>query len=169
MAAYKLNAKAYHYLILACQKTSFPFVKNAKTAALKHDDAHLAWTDLESMYEPKKSRDLIALEQAYNQLTLDSFDNYPETWMQTLEYFELRLLSFDEVKTDELKMARILSGLPEDHSEFVTTLESKDLTVGSLGDIKADIRKIWLRKHLNHTRGGEDFGRKDRQSGMFLI
>jgi hypothetical protein len=35
MAAYKLNAMAYHYLILACQKTS----------ALKHGDAHLAWTE----------------------------------------------------------------------------------------------------------------------------
>jgi hypothetical protein len=48
-----------------------------------------------------------------------------------LEDFELRLLGFNEVKTDEVKLARLLSGLPADYSEVVATLESKDLTVES--------------------------------------
>jgi hypothetical protein len=41
---------------------------------------------------------------------------------------------------DDDQFRKILSGLPAGYSEVITTLESKDLAVESLGDFKAAIR-----------------------------
>jgi hypothetical protein len=43
-------------------------------------------------------------------------------------------------RADVDQFRKILSGLPAGYSKVITTLVSKDLTVDSLGDIKAAIR-----------------------------
>jgi hypothetical protein len=93
--AYKLNDRAYQFLILSCSDIAFGLVNMAKTEELKDGDARIAWKNLLDRYAPQGSTDLIHLTGEFNNCVLDNSRSDPDLWFIKIEDIRRRLASID--------------------------------------------------------------------------
>ena len=74
---YKLNQKAYNYLILSCERMAFGIVEVAKTTKFPDGEVFRTWNDLSDEYESKTDMDLVDLLTNFNQCIMKDFSDDP--------------------------------------------------------------------------------------------
>ena len=89
--AYKLNDRAYQFLILSCSDIAFGLVNMAKTEELKDGDARIAWKNLLDWYAPQGSTNLIHLTGELKICVLDNSRSDPDLWFIKIEDIRHRL------------------------------------------------------------------------------
>jgi hypothetical protein len=152
------NNNAYTCLCLSCNGVAFGSVEKATTVALPSGDAALAWKNLCSKYEPKTQMSMVALKKELAQCRLESVDTDPDEWINVLEHYRMRIRGINIAKamSDEDMMIHMLANLPQEYSEFVTTIENdlEQTTITLTLDQMMDrLRNFYRRKFESKSNG----------------
>jgi hypothetical protein len=174
-----LNNSGYAQLILSVSGTAFSYVDDAKTTDLPDGDLALAYEKLQEEYAPKGRSDLVEVKTQFNNCALESTKTDPEEWFDKLEYLRKRLRTMGSDVTDDDMIAHMLTKMPNEYSELVTTttslLDFGGSTMSStvtIANLKKSIRTFWRRRFEGQEKGtalfaGKKFKGRCRKCGKF--
>ena len=136
------NDVAYAELLISCEDNlCFELVNSSRSEQLPEGDAHLAWSNLMSKFEPKTKANLIQMKKEFVQNVLPSVSHDPDVWIQSLENMKRRLQILGHQMSEMDLIIHILQNLPK---EYETTLEllENDLEndVATLDRVKEKLR-----------------------------
>ena len=135
----QLQKDAYGQLILSCTGIAFGFVDNATSTAHPNGDAKLAWDNLNNKYAAMTVANRIELMQFFSSSRLHFTNEDPDLWIQRIEHLRGGLKNMNHDITDDNIIAHILTNLPSEYSEIVTSLE------GDINNLKYEDLKTRLR------------------------
>jgi hypothetical protein len=138
---------------------SFGAVNNGITDELPDGNAHLAWTNLETIFKPTSNAAKNELEQKFNQCALTQDSKNPDEWFAELEQLRLHLrLDFTVEYDDDKMITQILYNTKPKMYETVIALIKRDISRNrasvTLNSIKEDYRQVYQSSVINKTVKG---------------